>query len=131
MSSEWADHTTYPEAKEGDPMPRNFGNPGSLAHIYARLHANRFAHVEQARRARAAHDNLEEATNLLRTNARSFQSLMVKERSANKELTKRLEEANERCAKASAFPTYSDILTLLVGVIIGASAIALTLTHYR
>ena len=33
-------------------MHRNFGTPGSLAHIYARLHANRFDHVEQARRAR-------------------------------------------------------------------------------
>jgi hypothetical protein len=31
---------------------RNYGNPGSLAKVYARLHANRFDHIEQARRAR-------------------------------------------------------------------------------
>jgi hypothetical protein len=33
-------------------MHRNYGSPGSLAHVYARLHATRFDHIEQARRAR-------------------------------------------------------------------------------
>jgi hypothetical protein len=40
---------------------RNYGNPGSLAKVYARLHANRYEHIEQARRAREMQARLTEA----------------------------------------------------------------------
>lgn len=41
-------------------MHRNYGNPGSLERVYARLHANRFDHIEQARRARELQARLAE-----------------------------------------------------------------------
>jgi hypothetical protein len=53
-------------------MSRHYGNPGSLAHVYAKLHANRADHIEQARRAREYQARLAQQEAIERRKGQSF-----------------------------------------------------------